>query len=263
MGRRSSELKPVDEILVEILSGSERGMTFTEIVAQARRRARPISRATVARTLSKLIRKGIVKKEFFIGKRAFYKLTVEAIDKKHVQRSLFSILSMHLFNEILEGASAGKLSDEEFTRLFTSRIGTLAMYTLLQGLSTSKLDPEEAGKWIEEAFGTLIQKDGWRVCLNRQIFGKPVPLRHRITLKQPVVPEITIEEGTIYVRMPSAIEPGLAARVLRELPPIPEERLEGLIASLRKLYPKETGLLDNVLNQIEEAARISKMEVKK
>jgi len=263
LGRRGGEPRPVEEILLEILAGSEWGMTFTDIVTQAARRARPISRATVARSLSRLVRGGTVKKESFIGKRAFYKLTVEAVDKKHVQRSLFSILSMHLFNDILEGASAGKLSNEEFTRLFASRIGALAMYTLLQGLSISKLDPEEAGKWIEEAFGTLIQKDGWRICLNRQIFGKPVPLRHRITLKQPVMPEIIIEEGTIYVRMPSAIEPGLAARVLRELPSIPEERLQGLRASLRKLYPKETELLNKVLNQITEAAHISKTEVRK
>jgi len=46
----------------------------------------------------------------------------------------------------------------------------------------------------EEGFGTLIQKDGWRICLNRQIFGKPVPLKRPITLKKPVMPEITVDE---------------------------------------------------------------------
>src|SRR3972149_1826997 len=39
--------------------------------AIAGRRARPISRATVARSLSKLVRKGFVKKESFGAKRAF------------------------------------------------------------------------------------------------------------------------------------------------------------------------------------------------
>jgi len=257
LGRRGGEPRPVEEILLEILAGSEWGMTFTDIVTQASRRARPISRATVARSLSKLVRKGIVEKESFGAKRAFYKLTIEAIDKGHVQRSLFSILSMHLFNDILEGASTSRLTDEEFTRLFTSRVGVLAMYTLLAGLSKAVKDPEEAGKWIEEGFGTLIQKDGWRTCLNRQIFGRPVPLRRPITLKKPVVPEITVEEGVIRVRLPAAIERGLAARILRELPQIPENRLKELKASLKKLYPKETELLDQAASMIQKAGAIS------
>lgn len=254
MGRRGGEPRPVEEILLEILAGSEWGMTFTDIVAQASRRARPISRSTVARSLSKLVHKEIVKKESFGAKRAFYKLTIEAIDKKHVQRSLFSILSMHLFNDILERASIGKLSDEEFTRLFTARIGVLAMYTLVTGLSIAVKDPEEAGRWIEEGFGTLIQKDGWRICLNRQIFGKPVPLKRPITLKKPVMPEITVEEGVIRVRLPAAIERGLAARILREIPQIPENRLRELKASLEKFYPKETELLNQVTSLIQKGA---------
>jgi len=170
---------------------------------------------------------------------------------------------MHLFDDILEEASTGKLSDKKFAKLFTNRVGVLAMYTLLTGLSLAKQDPEEAGKWIEEAFGTLIQKDGWRVCLNRQIFGKPVPLRRKIALKQPVRPEITIEDGAIYVRLPAAIEPGFSSRVLKELPKIPDERIKELKKSLKTLYPEEVDLLDGILNQIKEAAEISKKEVNK
>jgi len=258
LGRRASESRPVEEILLEILAGSEWGMTFTDIVTQAGRRARPISRATVARSLSKLVRKGVVKRESFGAKRAFYKLTVEAIDKRHVQRSLFSILSMHLFNDVLETASTGKLSDEEFTRLFTSRIGVIAMYTLLRGLSIAVKDQDEAGKWIEEGFGTLIQKDGWRICLNRQIFGKPVPLKHPITLKKPVMPEITVDEGGIIrVRLPVAIERGLTTKILKELPHIPENRLQALKASLEKLYPTEVELLDQVTSLIHESGAVN------
>lgn len=259
MGRRTdlwNDHEPIEDKLTEIIAGSDsRGMRFADIVRQAKES--DISRATVSRYLPKLIEKGLVKKEDLGKKKINYKLAMEAIQGKHVQRSLFSVMSMHLFNDILEGASTGKLADEEFTRLFTRRIGALAMYTLLTGLSMAGKDPDQAGKWIEEAFGTLIQKDGWRICLNRQIFGKSVPLRRQIMLKTPVMPEIVVEEGTIYVRLPESIEPGLTARVLKELPAIPKKRLEELRASLEKLYPEETQLLNQVLFKIQEAASVS------
>jgi len=259
LGRRSdleNELRPIDEKLVEIIAGSElQGMRFADIVRQAEKAG--ISRVTVARYLTKLVDRGVVKREDLGGKKVYYKLAMEAIHGKHVQRSLFSVLSMHLFNEVLEGASTGELTDEEFTRLFTERIGALAMYTMLTGLAKAGEDPGEAGRWIEEAFGTLVQKDGWRICMNRQIFGQPVALRHPITLKKPVVPEIRVEEGTIYVKLPEAIEPGLTARVLKELPQIPEDRLKELKAALEKLYPREVEILDQALSQIKEAAQIS------
>ena len=56
-------LPPAEEIILEILSGSEYGMTFGEVVAKAGRIFNPISRATVARALKKLTSKGDVKKE--------------------------------------------------------------------------------------------------------------------------------------------------------------------------------------------------------
>lgn len=259
MGRRSyrkNNLEPIEESLIEIIASSDsRGMRFADIVRQAKKSG--TSRATVSRYLPKFIEKGLVKKEDLGNKKINYKLTMESIHRKHVQRNLFSILSMHLFNDVLEGARTGSLTDEDFTKLFTRRIGSLAMYTLLTGLSMADKDADQAGKWIEEAFGTLIQKDGWRLCLNRQIFGKPVPLKHPITLKTPVMPEIIVEEGTIYVKLPESIEPGLTARVLRELPKIPEKRLESLKSSLEKLYPDETHLLDQVLSKIQEAANAS------
>lgn len=259
MGRRcdlKNDLEPVEESITEIIAGSDsRGMRFADIVRQAKKSG--ISKATVARYLPRLIEKNLVKKEVLENKKIDYRLAMEAIHGNHVQRSLFSILSMHLFNDILEGASTGKLGDEEFTRLFTGKIGALAMYTLLTGLSMAENDPDQAGKWIEEAFGTLVQKDGWRICLNRQIFGKPVPLRRSITLKTPVMPEIIVEEGTIYVKMPESIEPGLTARVLKEIPQIPEKRLKELKASLEKLYSEETQLLDQALSNIQEAASVS------
>jgi hypothetical protein len=71
------------------------------------------------------------------------------------------------------------------------------------------------------------------------------------------MPEITVEEGVIRVRLPAAIERGLAARILREIPQIPENRLKELRASLEKFYPKETELLNQVTSLIQKAGAIS------
>lgn len=217
MGRRSdmeAEDRPIEEKLVEIVASSDyRGLKFAEIVQIAEKAG--VSRATVARYLSDMVKRGIVKKN-----RA-YRLAMEAINWKHAQRSLFSVLAMHLFDDIFERAGQGRLTDEEFTRLFTSKIGFLAMYTMLVGISKAESHPEEGGKWIEEAFATLIQKDGWRMCLNRQIFHDVVKLRNTIRLEQPLRPEIETADETIYVRLPAAIQPGLAGEVLKALPPIP------------------------------------------
>jgi DNA-binding Lrp family transcriptional regulator len=254
LGRRSdleNELSPIEEKIVEVIASSDvRGMRFAKVVVRAEKAG--ISRATVARYLSTLVKRGVVKKN------GVYRLAMEAVHWKHAQRSLFSVLSMHMFNDILDAISQGRLEDEDFTRLFTGKIGALAMYTFLRGLTVAERDPKEAGKWIEEAFGTLVQKYGWRVCLNRQIFGGPTRLRHSITLERLPVPEIIVEEETIYAKLPSTIEPGLAARVLKELPPIPVDKIAALKDSLKKLYPKEVELLDNAMYEIEEAAKVSR-----
>jgi hypothetical protein len=254
LGRRSdfeNESSPIEEKLIEVIASSDaRGTRFSDIVMLAEKHG--ISRATVARYLPLLVKRGMVKKN------SVYRLAMEAVHWKHAQRSLFSVLSMHVFDDILDSAGKPRLNDKEFTRVFTGRIGALAMYTLLQGLSMKERRPEEAGKWIEEAFGTLVQKYGWRVCLNRQLFGEPRRLKHPIDLETLPVPEIIVEEETIYVKLPSAVERGLTARVLKELPPIPDERLNALRSSLKELYPKETELLDNAYLEIKEAAKTSR-----
>lgn len=254
MGRRSDmedEQRPIEDKLVEIVASSDfRGMRFGDIVHLAEKSG--ISRATVARRLDRLVKRGMIKKD------GVYRLAMEAINSKHAQRSLFSVLAMHLFDDIFEKAGEGKLSDEEFTRVFTCRVGALAMYTLLVGLCKAGKHPEEGGRWIEEAFGTLIQKDGLRMCLNRQLFLKVVTLKSPIKLEEPLRHEIELGDETIYVRLPSAIQPGSAGRVLKELPIIPDDRLNLLRGCLKNLYPKETELLDNALNLINEAVAHSK-----
>jgi hypothetical protein len=129
---------------------------------------------------------------------------------------------------------------------------------MLVGLSKANMHSKEGGKWIEETFGTLIQKDGWRSCLNHQVFKEIVKLTNSIRLGEPLTPEITVEDGTIYIRLPSAIQPGLAGKVLKELPPIPDGRLDLLKGCLKKLYPSETELLEDALNKINAAVSASK-----
>ena len=255
MGRRTEEeeeVRPFEEMLVEIVARSDyRGMRFGEIADLAKEEG--ISKASVARYLISSVNKGLLKKDGYS-----YKLATEAINCKHAQRSLFSVLAMHLFDELYEQTGQGKLSDEEFTKLFTTKIGALAMYTMLVGLSKGKMHSKEGGKWIEEAFGTLIQKDGWRSCLNHQVFKEIVKLTNSIRLGEPLTPEITVEDGTIYIRPPSAIQPGLAGKVLKELPSIPDGRLDLLKGCLKKLYPSETELLEDALNKINDAVSASK-----
>lgn len=254
LGRRSdyeNELRPIEEKLVEIVASSDaRGMRFTDIAELAKKAG--ISQATVARSLLVLKKKGLIKQD------GVYRLSMEAIHWKHAQRSLFSVLSMYIFNDAIDGIGQGEFEDEEFTRMITGKIGALAMYVLLTGLSKARADPENAGKWIEEAFGTLPQKYGWRVCMNRQIFGGPVRLARPIMLERLPVPEIVVENDVIYVKLPSTAEAGLTAKVLKECPPIPAKRLDSLQGSLKKLFPKEVGVLDEVLSQIKEAASVSK-----
>jgi hypothetical protein len=254
MGRRTSfeeEFRPIEEKLVEIVASSDyRGLRFGDIVRFAEKAG--ISRPSVARHLTALVKKGVLRKD------GVYRLAMEAINWKHAQRSLFSVLAMHLFDEIYEKTGQGKVSDEEFTRVFTGRIGALAMYTMLVGFGKALKHPEEGGKWIEEAFGTLVQKDGWRSCLNRQIFRGVVQLKGAIRLGEPLAPEVLIEDETIFVRPPAAIQPGLAGRVLKELPEIPGGRLDLLKECLKNLYPTETALLEDALDKIDNAVSASK-----
>ena len=255
MGRRTKweeERRPTDEKLVEIVSRADyRGVRFGDIVYFAGQEG--ISRAAVARHLDTLVDDGILKKD------GGYKLAKESINWRHAQMSVFSILSMHLFDDVFERAGQRNITDEEFVKLFTSRVGVLALYTMLVGLEkASKNGSREGGKWIEEAFGTLTQKDGWRSCLVRQVFGGVVKLKAPIRLGEPLMPEIIVEDDTIYVRPPSAIQTGFAGKVLGELPKIPEDRLDLLRTCLKKLYPSEIELLDDAVSKINMAVSTSK-----
>src|SRR5208283_3482785 len=138
MGRRTTfedEYHPFEEKIVEIVARSDyRGMKFGDIVYWADKEG--ISRPSVARHLNKLVKMRVLKKD------GAYKLAMEAIHWKHAQRSLFSVLAMHVFDDLFEKTGQGTLNDKEFVELFTKRVGFLALYTILVGFSkTSENKP--------------------------------------------------------------------------------------------------------------------------
>ena len=257
MGRKTkweNETHTIEDKLIEIISTAENnGLKFGDIVLSAKNEG--ISRPSVARHLRSLVRNGTVKKNN--GK---YQLAMEAINGKHAQRSLFSVLSMHLFDDVFEKAGQGTLNDQDFIEQFTRRVGILALYTILTGLEkASNKEFKEAGRWIEESFGTLIQKDGWRMCVDRQVYKEVVNLKTKIKLQQPITPIIEVKNDAIYVHTSQAIQVGMASRVLKELSKsIPMDRLKLLKACLKNLYPEETELLDNIINLIKTAEAQSK-----
>ena len=107
MGRRSSfeeEFRPIEEKLVEIVASSDyRGLRFVDIVRFAEKAG--VSRPSVARHLNALVKKRVLRKD------GVYRLAIEAINWEHAQRSLFSVLAMHLFDELYEKAGQGKVGD--------------------------------------------------------------------------------------------------------------------------------------------------------
>ena len=248
-----NERKTAEEIIIEILSKAEyQGLKYGEIVEHAKQEH--LSPRTVDRYLKALVQKG------FIKKNGAYRLAVEAITQKNAQRTLFSVLAMHLFDELHEKTGQGSLKDEEFIDLFTRRLGILALYTFLVGMEKATGNqPEEGGRWIEQGFGTLTQKNGWRSCVNRQVHGGVVQLREPIRLGEPLRPEVFVEDGTVYVRLPTAVQKGLAGKVFKQLPkPVPRERVNLLKECLKRLYPAETAILDDAMNKISEAVAVSK-----
>ena len=101
----------------------------------------------------------------------------------------------------------GKWTDEEFIHRFNEKVGLLELTVLYIGLSIGRKNPEEGGRWIEEAFGTLIQKYAWRRCFFRQIMGGEYELKSPVLLEEPVSLEFKGE----LVSLPGAFVPGVTA----------------------------------------------------
>ena len=127
----------------------------------------------------------------------------------YIKRILFSHLSTQIFNDVFEATRSNSLSDEEFIRRFSEKVGLLEILVLYIGLSIGRYDQEEGGKWIVEAFGTLTQVYAWRRCFFRQIFRGEYDLKHPVSLTKPVYPELKED----LVELPRAFVPGISEKI--------------------------------------------------
>jgi hypothetical protein len=128
----------------------------------------------------------------------------------------------------------------------------LASFTLYLGFTIGKDDPAEGGKWIEEGFGTLIQKYAWRRCFSRQIMHGEYDLVKPVKLNGSVNLEVKGE----LITLPGAYVPGVTEEILSKMPKIDEGRLETFKQTLEEAYPAEMKKLNELLSLI-------KMEVNK
>jgi DNA-binding transcriptional ArsR family regulator len=175
-----------------------------------------------------------------------YVLMVGRLEHGYIRRTVFSVLSTQLFNGLFEATASGKLSDKEFIQKFNEKVGLLESFILYLGLTMRKQDPAEGGKWIEEGFGTLIQKYAWRRCFSRQIMGGEYDLIKPVRLKGSVNLEVKGE----LITLPGAYVPGVTEEILRNMPEISKDRLECFKRSLEDAYPEEMKKLNELLSLI-------------
>ena len=224
--------------------------TFTEIMRET-----GLSRKTVAYWLRILAGEGLIRKE---GRK--WKLAGPIpLDYGPVQRVVFSTLSTKIFNDLFE--VAGRISHEEFLDEFTRKVGLLAVVAMLIGLEVSTEDfddkkviipkyAREGAEWIERAFATPFQKYAWRRCLFRQVYGGPYRLKEPVELDDPAMIEFTKEGDKILVKPTAAYGPKTTEKILSNLPEVPQERLKGLWDALRRMYPREAKVFEEILELI-------------
>ena len=234
-----------EEKIINALGGMD--VRFTELLKKT-----GLSKPVLNTHLKRMRREGKIKRVKQRNKRPRYKLVAGALKHGHIRRILFSVLSTRVFNDVFEATSIQAWSDKEFVSRFSKKIGVLAIFVLYVGLSIGREDPEEGGKWIEEAFGTLIQKYAWRRCLFRQILEGEYTLKHPVVLQEPVTPEFTGE----LVTLPEAFVPGLTAKILSNLPEVSQSKMEAFERSLEEVYPEEMEKLNEILALIENRSEV-------
>jgi len=234
-----------EEKIINVLGGKE--LSFTQLL-----RLTGLSRPVLSAHMKRMQEDGKVMKIQEENKRGRYKLVAGALKYGYIRRILFSVLSTQVFNDVFEATSNKAWSDREFVRRFSKKIGVLAIFVLYVGLSIGREDPEEGGKWIEEAFGTLIQKYAWRRCFFRQILEGEYDLKRPVVLQEPVTPEFIGE----LVRLPEAFVSGLTAKILSNLPEISQNKMEAFKRSLEKVYPEEMEKLNKILALIENGSEV-------
>jgi DNA-binding transcriptional ArsR family regulator len=228
--------KDSEEKIINALCGEER--RFAELLKMT-----DLSKPVLSKHLHRMQKEGTVKKIKEKKKRPRYKLVAGAFEHGYIKRILFSVLSTQLFNDVFEATGTGEWTDKEFIHRFNEKVGLLELTVLYIGLSIGRDDPEEGGRWIEEAFGTLIQKYAWRRCFFRQIEGGEYELKRPVLLKGPV----TVEFKDKLVKLPEAFVPNVTAKILREMPEVPKEKMEGFRRSLEEAYPEDMKKLKNML----------------
>ncbi|MHA2408069.1 MAG: helix-turn-helix domain-containing protein [Candidatus Ranarchaeia archaeon] len=231
--------KESEEKIINALGGEER--RFNELLKMT-----GLSKPVLNNHLHRMQKEGKVKKIKQEKRRSRYKLIAGTVEHGHVKRILFSVLSTQIFNDVFEATGNRSWADKEFIHRFSEKVGLLELAVLYIGLSLGREDPVEGGRWIEEAFGTLIQKYAWRRCFFRQILKGEYELKHPVLLKEPV----TLELQDKLVRLPEAFGPKVTEKFLRELPEVSEEKLEQFKISLEKAYPDDMKKLNHILDLI-------------
>jgi DNA-binding Lrp family transcriptional regulator len=236
-----------EEKIINALAGEER--RFTEL-----QKMTGLSKPVLNNHLRRMQKETMVKKIKRKNGRPCYKLIAGRVEHGYVKRILFSVLSTQVFNDVFEATGTGKLSDKEFIQKFSQKVGLLESFVLFIGLAVSKDDPAEGGKWIEDAFGTLIQKYAWRRCFSRQILGGEYDLKKSVHLKG----SVNIEVKGRLVTLPGAYIPNVTEEILRNMPEISKDRLECFKRSLEEAYPEEMKKLNNILSLIEIKKEVTK-----
>ena len=231
-----------EEKIINALAGQER--RFEQLL-----KTTGLSRPVLNQHLQRMQKEGKLKK----GEGGYVLLT-GGLECGYIKRGVFSVLSTQLFNDLFEATGTGKLSDKEFIQKFNQKVGLLQSFVLYIGLSVGKNDPAEGGKWIEDAYGTLIQKYAWRRCFSRQIMGGEYDLKNPVHLKG----SVNIEVKGRLITLPGAYVPNVTEEILRNMPEIPKDRLECFKRSLEEAYPEEMKKLNNILSLIEVQKEVTK-----
>ena len=239
--------KESEEKIINALGGEER--RFIELLKMT-----GLSKPVLNNHLHRMQKEGKVKKIKQKKGRSLYKLVAGALEHGYIKRILFSVLSTQVFNDVFDATGTREWTDKEFIHRFNEKVGLLELTVLYIGLSIGRKDPEEGGRWIEEAFGTLIQKYAWRRCFFRQIMGGEYELKHPVLLEEPV----TLEFKGKLVGLPGAFVPDVTAKILREMPEMPRDKLEGFRLSLEEAYPEDMKKLNHILALIGISREVTK-----
>jgi len=238
MGRRPEAQRAIVKCL---MAGRKR---WTELFKES-----GLGKGPFVKGLNELLKRKVVSYSVDSTKRPairYYELNRIPVYSERGRRSLFSMFSMEIFDDLDKVVRNRSHPDREVLKRFCEKIGLLALYTFLLGLSVK--EPEEADKWIREGFATAHQKFQLLSMLIGRICYGMMKFRERSDTKEIVRRAFGWhkDEG-IYISFTTAEElwlnPKLMELVIEQLP---DSRIEELKNTLRKLYPEDVALLDRL-----------------